>query len=92
MLWNQQCFVGKDIDPKGRGEVRKRKKNVQNAELNNVTFTDLILFMDKSNTSGKFLKRYKTKDYEERKASLSREKLKKNFDKVSAPAMVKTER
>jgi gag-polypeptide of LTR copia-type len=59
-------------------------------------FTELILSIDVRNSSGKIafgiLKHCKTKDYEDGNATHAWEKLKKKFDPVSAPSLVKTER
>ena len=69
---------------------------MKNADLNELAFTELILSIDVSNSSGKIafgiLKSCKTKDYEDGNATHAWEKLKKKFDPVSAPTLVKTER
>jgi hypothetical protein len=69
---------------------------MKNADLNELAYTELMLSIDVSNSRGKiafgFLKGGKTKDYEDRSASLAWEKLKKKFDPVSASTLVKTER
>jgi len=69
---------------------------LKNADLNKLAFIELILSIDVSIRSGKvafgILKSCKTKDYEDGNASMAWEKLKKMFDPVSAPTLVKTER
>jgi hypothetical protein len=65
-------------------------------DLNEMTFTELVLSIDVSSSIGKIafgiVKSYKTKDYEYCHAGLAWEKLKKKYDPVSAPSLVKTER
>jgi hypothetical protein len=57
---------------------------------------NLLLSIGVRNSSGKIafgnLKSCKTKDYENWNATQAWEKLKKKFDQVSAPTLVKTER
>ncbi len=72
------------------------RRMMKNADLNELAFTELILSIDVSNSSGKIafgtLKSCKTKDYEDGNATHAWKKLKKKFDPVSAPTLVKTER
>jgi thermostable 8-oxoguanine DNA glycosylase len=72
------------------------RRMMKNAELNKLAFTELKLSIDVSNSSGKIaygiLKSCKTKDYEDGNATHAWKKLKKKFDPVSAPTLVKTER
>jgi hypothetical protein len=65
-------------------------------DLNEMAFTELVLSIDVSSSSGKIafgiVKSCKTKDYEDVHASLACEKLKKKYDPVSAPSLVEIER
>jgi hypothetical protein len=59
-------------------------------------FTELMLFIDVSSSSGNItiaiLEGCQTKDYEDGNGSLFWEKLKKKFNLVSVPTLVKKER
>jgi hypothetical protein len=65
-------------------------------DLNEMAFNKLLLSTYVSSSSGKIafgiVKSCKTKDYEDGHAGLAREKLKKKYDSVYAPSLVKTER
>jgi hypothetical protein len=65
-------------------------------DLNDMTFTELVLSIDVSSSGGKIafgiVKSCKTKDYEDCHAGLAWETLKKKYDPVSALSLVKTER
>jgi hypothetical protein len=65
-------------------------------DLNETAFTKLVLSNDVSSSIGKIafgiVKNCKTKDYEDCCAGLAWEKLKKKYNPVSAPSLVKTER
>jgi hypothetical protein len=65
-------------------------------DLNEMAFTKLVLSIDVSSSSGKIAFRIvtscKTKDYEDGHAGLAWKKLKKKYDTVSAPSLVKAER
>jgi hypothetical protein len=65
-------------------------------DLNEMAFTELVLSIDVSSSSGKIafgiVKSCKTKDYEDGHTGLAWEKLKKKYDSVSSPSLVKTER
>ena len=66
---------------------------MKNSDLNELAFTELLLSIDVSSSSGKIsfgiFESCKTKDYEDGNASMTWEKLKKKFDPVSAPTLVK---
>ena len=72
------------------------KKLLRIRELNEIAYTELILSIDVSNSQGKIafgiVKSCKTKEFEDGNAALAWEKLRKKFDPVSAPSLVKTER
>jgi gag-polypeptide of LTR copia-type len=72
------------------------RKLLKNADLNKLAFTELILSIDISISSGKIafriVKGFKSKDDEDGNANMAWEKLKKKFDSVSAPPLVKIER
>jgi len=59
-------------------------------------FTELILSIDASSSAGKIafgiVKSCKTKEYEDGNAVVAWDKLKKKFDPISAPSLVKRER
>jgi hypothetical protein len=61
-----------------------------------MAFTELVLSIDVSSSSGKIafriVKSFKTKDYEDGHAGLAWENLKKKYDPVYAPSLVKAER
>jgi hypothetical protein len=65
-------------------------------DLNELAFTELVLSIDVSSSSGKIafgiVKSCKTKDYEDVHSGLAWENLKNKYDPVSAPSLVKTER
>jgi hypothetical protein len=75
---------------------KEGRKMLKNAVLNKMSFKELILSIDVNNSSGKIafgiVKRCKSKDYEDGNTILPWEKLKKNFDPVSAPKLAKTKR
>jgi hypothetical protein len=77
-------------------KVDEGKRMLRIIDLNEMAFTELVLSIDVISSSGKtafgIVKSCKTKDYEDGHASLSWEKLKKKYDPVSAPSLVKTER
>jgi hypothetical protein len=72
------------------------KRMLRIIDLNEMAFTELILSIDASSSSGKIavriVKSCKIKDYEDGHACLAWEKLKKKCDPVFAPSLVKTER
>jgi gag-polypeptide of LTR copia-type/Zinc knuckle len=74
--------------------MRRLKKEI--ADLNEIAFTELILSIDVSNSNGKIafgiVKSCKSKEFEDGNAALAWEKLKKKYDPISAPLLVKTER
>ena len=96
----KDVLLGKLEIPKTSDELEEKseegRRMMKNADLNELAFTELILSIDVSNSSGKIafgiLKSCKTKDYEDGNATHAWEKLKKKFDPVSAPTLVKTER
>ena len=64
--------------------------------MNELAFTELVLSIDVSSSAGKIafgiVKSCKTKEYKDGNAVLAWEKLKKKFEPISAPSLVKTER
>jgi hypothetical protein len=93
-------LLGKLQIPKTSEELEEKseegRRMMESADLNELAFTELILSIDVSHSSGKIafgiLKSCKTKDHEDGNATHAWEKLKKKFDPVSAPTLVKTER
>jgi hypothetical protein len=89
----KDVLLGKLQIPKTSEELEEKseegRRMMKNADLNELAFTELILSIDVSNSSGKIafgiLKSCKTKDYEDGNAAHAWEKLKKKFDPVSAP-------
>jgi gag-polypeptide of LTR copia-type len=77
-------------------KTEEGKKLLRIADLNEIAFTELILSIDVSNSHGKIafgiLKSCKSKEFEDGNAALAWEKLKKKYDPISAPLLVKTER
>jgi gag-polypeptide of LTR copia-type len=77
-------------------KTEEGKKLLRVADLNEIAFTELILSVDVSNSNGKIafgiVKSCKSKEFEDGNAALAWEKLKKKYDPVSAPSLVKTER
>jgi hypothetical protein len=65
-------------------------------DLNEIAFTELIPSIDVSKSNGKIafgiVKSCKSKDFEDGNAVLAWEKLKKKYDPISVPSIVKTER
>ena len=65
-------------------------------EHNKNAYTKLILPIDVSNSQGKIafgiVKSCKSKEFEDGNAALAWDKLKKKYDPISAPSLVKTER
>jgi hypothetical protein len=72
------------------------KRMLRIINLDEMTFTKLVLSIEVSSSSGKIafgiVKRFKTKYYEVGHSGLAWEKLKKKYEPVSAPSLVKTER
>ena len=93
----KDVLLGKLQIPKSSEEFEEKteegRKLLKNADLDELAFTELILSIDVSSSSGKIafgiLKSCKTKDYEDENASMAWEKLKKKFDPVSAPTFSK---
>jgi gag-polypeptide of LTR copia-type len=77
-------------------KTEEGKKLLRIADLNEIAFTELILLIDVSNSNGKIafriVKSCKSKEVEDGNAALAWEKLKKKYDPISAPLLVKTER
>ena len=92
----KDVLLGKLKVPKSSEELEDKteegRKLIKNSDLNELAFTELILSIDVSNSSGKIsfgiVKGCKSKDYEDGNATLAWEKLKKKFDPVSAPTLV----
>jgi hypothetical protein len=92
--------LGKLQIPKTSEELEEKseegRRMINNADLNQLAFSELKLSIDVCNSIGKcafgILKSYKTKDYEDGNATQAREKPKKKFNPVYVPTLVKTER
>jgi hypothetical protein len=90
-------FLGKLLIPKYSEVFDEKtdegKKMLRIIDLNEMAFTKQVLSIDVSSSSGKIafgiVKSCKTKDYEEGHADLARKNLKKKYDPVSAPSLVK---
>jgi hypothetical protein len=93
-------LLGKVLIPKSSEVFDEKtdegKRMLRIIDLNEMAFTELVLSIDVSSSSGKIafgiVKSCKTKDYEDVHAALTWEKLKKKYDPVSTPSLVKTER
>jgi hypothetical protein len=92
--------LGKVLIPKSSEVFDEKtdevKRMLRIIDLNEMAFTELVLSIDVSSSSGKIafgtVKSCKTKDYKDVHAGLSWERLKKKYDPVSAPSLVKIER
>jgi hypothetical protein len=92
--------LGKVLIPKSSEVFDEKtfegKRMLRIIDLNDMAFTKLVLSIDVSRKSGKIafgiVKSCKTKDCEDGHAGLDCEKLKKKYNPVSAPSLVKTER
>jgi hypothetical protein len=77
-------------------KTEEGKKLLRIADSNEIAFTELILSIDVSNSNGKIafgiVKSCKSKEFEDVNAALAWEKLKKKYDHISAPSLVKRER
>jgi hypothetical protein len=77
-------------------KTEEGKKLLQIADLNEIAFTELILSIDVSHSNGKIVfgivKSCKSKELEDGNTALAWETLKKKYDPISAPSLVKTER
>jgi hypothetical protein len=64
--------------------------------MNELAYTELIFSVDDKTRSGKLafnlVKRCKNKDYADGNASMAWERLKNNFEPLSAPSLVKLEK
>ena len=89
----KDVLLGKLEIPKTSDELEEKseegRRMMKNADLNELAFTELILSIDVSNSSGKIafgiLKSCKTKDYEGGNASLAWERLKMKLDQYLHP-------
>jgi hypothetical protein len=76
--------------------IYEGKRMLRINDLNEMAFTGLVLSINVSSSSGEIafgiVKSCKTKDYEDGHTGLGWEELKKKYDPVSAPSLVKTER
>jgi hypothetical protein len=85
--------------PKSDEEINENTEIVKvlmnNADLNEMTYTDLILSIDIRSSSGKvvfsIIKGFKSRDYNNGSSALTWVNLKKKFDPVSTLSLVKTE-
>jgi hypothetical protein len=92
--------LGKVLSPKSSEVFDEKtdegKRMLRIIDLNEMAFTKLVLSIDVSSSSGEIafgiVKSCKMKDYEDGQTGLAWEKLKKKYDPVSAPSLVKTER
>jgi hypothetical protein len=92
--------LGKFIIPKSSEvfdeKIVEGKRMLRIIDLNEMSFTELVLSNDVSSSSGKMafgiVKGCKTKHYEDGHAGLASKKLEKKYDPVYAPSLVKTKR
>jgi hypothetical protein len=75
-------------------KTEEGKKLLRIAGLNEIAYTELILSIDVSNSNGRIafgiVKSCKSKEFEDGNAVIIWEKLKKAYDPISAPLLVKT--
>jgi hypothetical protein len=96
----KDVLLGKVLIPKSSEVFDEKtdegKRMLRIIDLNEIAFTEPVLSIDVSISSGKIafriVKSCKTKDYEDGHAGLAWEKLKKKYDPVSSPSLVKNER
>jgi hypothetical protein len=76
-------------------KTEEGKRMLRIIDLNKMTFTQLLLSIDVSNSSGKvafeIIKSCNSKEYEDGHAGLAWKKLKKKYDPVSAPSLAMNE-
>jgi hypothetical protein len=92
--------LGKAEIPKSLDVIDEKteegKKLLRIADLNEIAFMELILLIDVSNSNGKIafgmVKSCKSKEFEDGNAAIAWEKLKKKYDPISAPSLVKAEK
>jgi hypothetical protein len=77
------------------GTESGKKKSIA-IELNEIAYTELILSIDVKTSSGKIcfnlIKGYKSKEYPDGNAAIAWERLKKKYEPISAPSLVKLEK
>jgi hypothetical protein len=95
----KDILLGKVLIPKSSEvfveKTDEGKRMLRMIDLHEMAFTELVLSIDVSNSSGKIafgiFKSCKTKDCGDGHAGLAWENLNKKYDPVSAPSLVKTE-
>jgi hypothetical protein len=96
----KELLLGKFSIPKVDEEIDEtsdigKKKSII-IELNEISFTELILSIDVKASSGKvafnIIRGFKTKDYPDGNGAIAWERLKNKYGPVSAPSMVKIEK
>jgi hypothetical protein len=93
-------FLGNVFIPKSSEffdeKTDEGKNKLRIIDLNEMAYAELVLSIDVSSSSGKktfeIVKNCKTKDHRYFQAGLVWEKMKKKYDPVFAPSLVKTER
>jgi C2H2 zinc-finger/Zinc knuckle len=82
-------------DPMDEG-TEEGKRMLAIMDLNEITFTELILSIAATSSDGKIafgiVKGCKTKEYEDGNAALAWEKMQKKYNSIFAPSLVRTER
>jgi hypothetical protein len=94
----KDVLLGNVLIPKSSGVFDERtnegKRMLRIHELNEMSFTELVLSIDVSDSSGNIafgiVKSCKTKDDEYGHSGLAWEKLKNKYDSVSDPSLVKS--
>jgi hypothetical protein len=106
LLTKAKCSGYKDVllgnidIPKSGEEINEKTEEekvlINNANLNEMAYTELILSIYVRRSSGKvmfrIIKGFKSRNYTDGNSALAWDKLKKKFDPVSALSLVKTER
>jgi hypothetical protein len=84
------------VDEKFDEGTESGKKKSIAIEMNEIAYTKLILSIDVKTTSGKvafnLIKGCKSKDYPDGNAAIAWERLKNNYEPISAPSLVKLEK
>jgi hypothetical protein len=84
------------VDEKFDEGTESGKKKSIAIEMNEIAYSDLILSIDVKTSSGKIafnlIKGCKSKDYSDCNAAIAWERLKKKYEPISAPSLVKLEK
>jgi hypothetical protein len=84
------------VDEKFDEGIESGKKKSIAIEMNEIVYTELFLLIDVKTSSGKvafnLIQGCKSKDYPDGNAAFAWERLKKKYEPISAPSLVKLEK